>query len=149
MQGLGGMLKLKDMINAEELRLNNYISTENGSIHPVWEISDDHINCYGDDFGPRLEDIYPIRLTPQIVDICGFNEGDDNIFGKLWYSQIDNHTSIKINFKEKDISCYLSIGKNKIYLDCKYLHQLQNLYYVITGSELYVQDEGLKKCFIK
>lgn len=73
----------------------------------------------------------PIPLTPEILEKCGFEKmmrENDYIFNGFRIT----HVHLTGNF------CYgLGNGNNPPAM--KYLHQLQNLYYSLTGEELNVQ----------
>ena len=79
---------------------------------------------------------FPIPLTTDIVGKCGFKHD----FGD-WYMNIpaegveEGLPFLRYRLKEK--SWYLR--DVKIPAQPIYLHQLQNLYYALTGKELYVQ----------
>ena len=71
----------------------------------------------------------PIPLTPEILEKCGFE--------KIYESKI--HSTYWIN----GLSYYYWHERNIQYasfkgleLESKYLHQLQNLYFALTGEEL-------------
>lgn len=126
----------EEMIKAQELRINNLISDRNGfkmkvvSIHndgtiycdfdgnegDVWEF-DDKNPCYG------------IPLTEEILLKCGFTSLDENVFihKELRYSD---------TFKIREDG-YIAFVSREVYITkIKYLHQLQNLFFSITGEEL-------------
>lgn len=108
------------MIQANELRIGNWYD-HNGSyrqvtpntIEEVWE-------------GERIY-VNPIPLTPEILEKCGFEKYDRFLYrlknGWHWISVDTN-------------SLYIH-GKQVVLID--YLHQLQNLYFALTGKELNVQ----------
>lgn len=75
----------------------------------------------------------PIPLTSEILEACGFEkEGitSMSLIGFPCYFKIDKN----------NVECYGIhwIGKI-IQIDCKYLHELQNLYFALTGTQLEVK----------
>ena len=116
------------MIKANELRVGNWVllGAKKRLYHEV-----DSICAWGE--GTAL---HPIPLTPEILEKCGFRQqGKRNLYsdGKLAFMEdADGFT-----FFIKDVSnvLYKSVANSKIY----YLHQLQNLYFALTGDELKIE----------
>lgn len=115
------------MIQANELRIGNWYD-HNGSyrqvtpntIEEVWE-------------GERIY-VNPIPLTPEILEKwCGF-ENDDNDF----LIGISERTNLHINLIKKRTLLESYDGIIAL-CNISYLHQLQNLYFALTGKELNVQ----------
>lgn len=74
----------------------------------------------------------PISLTTRLLDKCGF------IYElRAWckYRKIKENRVMVLQWKEKE---GWLIGDQKIKVQPFYLHQLQNLYYALTGEELKV-----------
>lgn len=125
------------MINPNELRIGNYIqdiiSLEVDLI--VYKIEDGIITCGDEGFHyPYLaESVKGIILSNEILEKVGFKK-INHIHGYSFYSL----NSSKVNGCHIDIypekTSWMSYSVNH----CKYLHQLQNLYYSITGNELQV-----------
>ena len=117
------------MIAANELRIGNNVVWDN----PILNIKEQiQINC--EDFelitNKNLGNKYhPIPLTPEILEKCGFDSDwsydipkyQKNNFIMFW----DGETLSASFGHMVDLSVYL-----------KHLHQLQNLYYALTGEEL-------------
>jgi hypothetical protein len=74
----------------------------------------------------------PIPLTPEILEKCGF------YFEKHWYKRIANLDFFICSLGNMDEFYLLQFGSCGIMPPCKYLHQLQNLYFALTGEELTV-----------
>jgi hypothetical protein len=78
--------------------------------------------------GTHYEDIQPIPLTPEILEKCGFIE----IGKKCWAISI-----FEVFQSGKD--------DNEFFIDVKwlhyfkYLHQLQNIFFALTGEELKIE----------
>lgn len=120
------------MIQEQELRIGNKV-LYNGEIDEVYSIF--HINGQmqpyrvllqggRDKDGFCLLDIHPISLTSEILEKCAFKNG-----GSYWIlndviiydGELYGDFTYKYNYADKEI---------------KYLHQLQNLYFALTGEEL-------------
>lgn len=90
----------------------------------------------------------PIPLTPSILEAAGFEKRRD---GEYLYSiDLDKHISIVVNnnniFPMLLQDAEFSGGELNVY-SCNlinYLHQLQNLYFALTGTELEIDVEKLK-----
>jgi len=66
----------------------------------------------------------PTPLTEEILEKCGFVEGE-------WLDE----TSLRYLYQANDI-LYISDSYS---CPCKYLHQLQNLIFALTGTELEIK----------
>ena len=117
------------MINANELRIGNYINVYDGVgpkyMYQVTGYDIDEIDGDG-------TDCFPIPLTPEILEKCGFEKQSEHIFIspnlslRLWgFSWTMQHYVM-------GVSHWIDISSVSI----KHLHQLQNLYFALTNSEL-------------
>lgn len=77
----------------------------------------------------ELQDLKPIELTEEILVKCGFEKHSTNPF---WFRK--KQICISLAESLELISWDMQIFK--IDLKVKYLHQLQNLYFALTGEEL-------------
>lgn len=79
---------------------------------------------------------FPIKLSPAVLGKCGFKHE----FGD-WYKNLDVEDleggSPFLRFKQETGCWYLK--DMKIPAQPLYLHQLQNLYYALSGQELNIQ----------
>lgn len=114
---------------ASELRVGNLVSSESGEI---FDITPTNIRLlHHNDKTP----IYPIPLTPEILEKCGFVfDGDFNY---------QNGKLILHDMTDTEIKCfevYWQYPKDIMvvanFLTVKYVHKLQNLYYELMGEEL-------------
>jgi hypothetical protein len=132
-------------MKATELRIGNWVNGEfaNGELKPfqIFRI-DGNDDCSG---------LEPIPLTPELLEKCGFKKWkgrvmeNTNIWMKKYeheagYFDVDNKPVI--NTSTIGIRQYYghSLPDEFFYTDhhskIEYLHQLQNLYYALTGEEL-------------
>ncbi len=118
------------MIQASELRISNY--TEQGKI-----IELRHIVCRIEYISDKIrtalityESLKPIELTEEILLKCGFKVEN----GEYLIAYHDKDLSFQIHSRDR-INYWLSNYKNG-FTAIKHLHQLQNLYSALTGTEL-------------
>lgn len=131
------------MIKATELRVGNIFDDPEGFTHTVKGIDDNCIviKYYNADDGEfskiwptrhvSFENAKPIRLTPEILEKCGFEKD-----GSKWKYRI---TLYEFNINGI-ANYYINYENHKI--PVLYLHQLQNLFAELcsaSGEELNVQ----------
>lgn len=117
------------MIDPKELRIGNWI------IHPdngfwQWQFSRDDWDWY------EMEKFKPIELTPEILEQCGFEKGE------RFYKDTDAYwDETKRYFISNQWFHRKQAGEGSIILarDLFYVHQLQNLYFALTGEELTIK----------
>ncbi len=139
-------------MEAKELRIGNLVTDkfyeDFKTIIEVESISDKGINLMIEDDGRypevaqtwiepeyRLDTIFPIPLTEEWLEKFGYRFNKDEIVITLdegWaYLIIERDFSYSIQ-SSRDASEYACLpGKT-----CKHVHQLQNLYFALTGKEL-------------
>lgn len=116
------------MINAAELRIGNWIYHKErlGNIQ-VCSVQDDEINFKINP--PKLEFI---PLNEEWLLRFGFKKSS-NEYEKQFYLGA-------ISFELSTLQCSLCAGEyvegNACELEIKYVHQLQNLYFALTGQEI-------------
>ena len=136
-------------MKANELRSGSIISI-NGNIVVV-----DHIRCHDysvtikDGFdiafnGGNLltdndDDVKPIQLTKSVLEAAGFKKSPAN---NSYYVSFPEMKS-EIHFEEFRGGLVQSVG-SFIPTETSHLHQLQNLVYCITGTELQIDLNKLK-----
>lgn len=125
------------MINNNELMLGNYVNYYT-SPTKVIQISDDIITCIVDNHKLYLKNtiIEPIPITEEILEKCGFEKTyDDNGFCK--FHKVENSFIEVFIYKYND--SLFRIGKTDANIEIKYLHQLQNSYFILTGEKLNIE----------
>jgi hypothetical protein len=136
------------MIDAKELRLGNYVSVTgydylNGnqvrmkiskSIEGIRQFGNDGASVYLDNNRLSCLNIRPVPLDGEILQMCGFEEL--GMYGNVYCR--DNfriHTG-----KDGDTGTVLFIlyneGEPVFQKEVSSLHQLQNLYFTLTGKDL-------------
>ena len=94
----------------------------------------------------KYEDIYPIPLTAEIMEKCGFEWRHERYDGetKIWSINLKNKSRLFLHFEEDQSDTGYSVSLeddgNHSFAghDIFYIHQLQNLYFALTGEELAV-----------
>jgi hypothetical protein len=132
------------MIKVNELRVGNIVLyTQDNDELPVLKIDGDSKTvCLDLLLGLNMElneqDIDPVPLTPEWLKRCGFTtdgSGDDNHSEPLW-----EHPKTRYQFSDGSF-----VHNGQAYDDwhdignVKYVHQLQNLYFALTGEELQIK----------
>lgn len=114
------------MIQANELRIGDEI--DRGA---VVEIHKDGVKVFNG-LHYYENEIFPIPLSPEILEKCGFSK--TSYEEQSWQiSQSENG----IVFCEDDKNGYCEVVLDFYsQVRVRYLHQLQNLYYALTGTEL-------------
>lgn len=125
------------MIKANELRIGNLVLV-NEVIFKINAIQDKCL--YFNSWINNSDNIQPIELTEEWLIKFGFKKGINDWFTSSFVAPIqDSATMIYINvnsgsacltdFDDREQMSYIG---SKI----KYVHQLQNLYFCLTGEEL-------------
>ena len=134
------------MIKANELRLGNKIQV-NG-LHGDLFMTVSAITGKGtlnenkrviffeedkEQVGEFLEHCYSIPLTPDILEKCGFdidlNNFNWNAFKEFENNGLSHYVTLRFNEKR---GWFFNHAASPV----KHVHQLQNLYFVLTGEEL-------------
>jgi hypothetical protein len=131
------------MIKANELRIGNILNyTGKGNaaypsgIVAVNEVLSDGINLsMGDSTVYEFELLQPIPLTPEILEKVGFEKDHNTSFFKYPLPL----SIAKLSVNPDNGTVWLRKNGNSLNpIDVKYVHQLQNLYFTLSGEELEV-----------
>lgn len=130
------------MINAEELRIGNYFYYGKHNIVGTFSTLE-YRRLDGLLINGQIpeEHLTPIPITPEILEKCGFEE---EITEDITYYHPSGFFFFQIWDRENKKHDYYGIklmNKFIVRLDC--LHQLQNLYFALTGAELEINIESL------
>ena len=128
------------MIQANELRIGNLISGVSDRIETVVGLSQNvayvYVGKIPETFRERLEDANGIPLTEEWLIKLGFNKMNDL---DSWYSIPVNNTWTTINACAKHSMFEVFINHHSCVIkrqNSGKVHQLQNLYFSLTGQEL-------------
>jgi len=123
------------MIN--ELRLGNFVWGVSDRREVVYAI-EEHTVTVGHPFKAYVgntntrcyaDEIKPIELTPELLGKCGFTERDE-----IW-----DHNLFDMWLYPTRRGWFISPHMPDGGVPIKFLHQLQNLYFCLTGKELIVE----------
>jgi hypothetical protein len=117
------------MINPNELRIGSYVKKGEAIYKIEWGSQIDNSDYF-----------YPIPLTPEILDAAGFENHEDH---KDWYFTQNGVKIARLASSEYACSNMMDIKVQSF----NYVHQLQNLYYALTGSELTLNPDLIKSVF--
>ena len=111
-------------MKAAELRIGNWIQS---SSNKEYQINLSWYECCKDSTEGRdiQLDTFPIPLTEEWLIKFGFDGQDYNLF--------------TIELSRNQFMMLKDEWLNVISNNCKYVHQLQNLYFAITGEELTIK----------
>jgi len=113
-----------------ELRIGNWVYCDIDCEEAEWE----KVTICVDDYAlfENYDDSYkPIPLIPEWLERFGFDKYDR--FHRLWVDKSNKYLFID----DKDGFFYYDHGMEP---KLKYVHQLQNLYFILTGKELEVKE---------
>lgn len=118
------------MLRAEDFRIGNIISLAGKPIRISFSTLEKL--CFPELSKYQIfKGVYqPIKLTEDILLKCGFIKDE--------FDNWENETRLGL-YKPDDFDGYLSIWGDSTVGECYYLHQLQNLYFALTGKELEVR----------
>lgn len=118
------------MIEVKELRIGNYVQPKNNSgkeatIGTVFAIGSYLVSVNGNNNQYDYHQIEPVQITEDILSKCKFvkREWDDTV---VYYNPL------------MGLDAYFRLNRVGYDVEVKYLHQLQNLYFDLTGKELEV-----------
>jgi hypothetical protein len=141
------------MLHAKELRFGNKVQTQNGEIISVQQILGNTLiydtqikvsremasvnRSYKTSYMTQVvevvkeaefQEVHPITLTPKILEKCGFR----NFVREEWILRIGG-SNIDFTFDSDGLRL---MRPAQSWTSIRYLHQLQNFLFAITGSEL-------------
>lgn len=127
------------MIDNSELKLGNIVK-----YNEKWCFIDAiHVNKFTvvrntQTYIIKTDCIEPISLNANVLLRCGFSKDENGFFNLSWTCGMDKTKTIQFELGEDYVCCtfWIGGGNDKMFLDCKYLHQLQNLYYALRHEEL-------------
>jgi hypothetical protein len=117
-------------METKELRLGNYVSNgENAILVDCHTIYDNTVICTGL--------LKPIPLTEEWLIYFGFIKGEDSYSFRGFFLENRNTDPFLPQLKREKLKDSFGVWRNNNFLtNIKHVHQLQNLYFVLTNEEL-------------
>lgn len=137
-------------MKTNELRIGNYVKIDN-ILCEIVEIYEEAVYCY-DKYGEdshNINVVEPIELTEEVLLKIGFEKGDTSSIYQRYYLEVcgngqssffrydfyyNEQRRLGITFRNRE-----GVENEFKKYDIKYLHQLQNVYFILTGKELEVE----------
>jgi hypothetical protein len=119
------------MIKVNELRIGNHVLDEHDNISIINTISRS-VRISNDKYKweSKSEDqIHPIPLTDELLLECGFENYE--VFKNTW-----GYNGIELYIQDGII--WIDLMNNSV--EINYLHELQNLYFSLTKTELKIEN---------
>lgn len=110
----------------QKIEINSVIGTGLGGLFTWIE--------KGEEYEDSLTAVEPIPLTPEILEKCGFVKQTEYI-----YENDKNLFEIIMNADQFFYGQWGSDGFSIDGIELRHLHQLQNLYFALTGEELTIK----------
>jgi hypothetical protein len=125
-------------MKANELRIKNYVEV-NGKVEQMHFICEEEPAVSSIEYGAHVlswRDISPIPITEEWLTRFGFWQWGS--YTHLW--KVNRDTGLKITIRSRPLrkrhhGCDYELNNNHS-IGIKHVHQLQNLYYALTGEEL-------------
>ena len=132
------------MINAIELRLGNEVLFKSGHAIKKASLQLAHFEVIA---ASGVKDFYPIVLKPEIFIDCGFVENKDYPLAPgakefiLALPVIGNNKNEIIGYSKTNGECFARATVNGLVISNNIfnLHNLQNLYFALTGKEMHIK----------
>jgi hypothetical protein len=139
------------MIQARDLIVGNIFNRKHGKGW-TWTVIDEGIirSVFSESLEYALDDFEPIPLTPEILERCGFSQDGFYQYGIDASSSLSTSKRrlyfggdyLYLEEEDKNLNRDLITIWNKDLMKVFYLHQLQNLYFTLTGKELNYNPHG-------
>lgn len=115
-----------------ELRIGNMVNLKNCNQVNIIAINDSQISYWNDGYNDIYENIdhfEPIPITEEWLKKCGFDENFATI-------NLINFYEVYFERYENDIYLMTTNNPNEYTIKIDYVHQLQNIYFTLTGNEI-------------
>lgn len=125
------------MIDAKELRIGNYIQLRDKLVM-VRGIPNVHkLLIPGEQYAVEVDEFDPIPLTEELLLKCGFTEAYSDSKGYIY--SINEVNFLRCFFDIPYIFIETEEDEDLFNRPIENLHQLQNIYFDLTGKELEVE----------
>ena len=133
------------MINPNEFRLNNFLLQKINTRISMVRCGPEQLSLIA---SGNVKDFFPVVLTPDLFLKAGFIENKDypllpdaREFKLVIPVLTDNATEIQ-GYVKNNKECFARLAVNKFIASnpVYHLHQLQNLFFALTGEELAIKN---------
>ena len=137
-------------MKVNELRIGNWVKSDGGIPFQI-ELSDFSDWYYDYNSHEYGDHIHPVLLTEVWLKDFGFKKDEIRPIYKKSFDEYAIEITVNVfsGSLEKDESWFVSIltgyGSQPVTLTKQYVHQLQNLYFVLTGEELTTNEQRDEK----
>jgi hypothetical protein len=132
-------------MKANELRIGNYAQDQEGNLLKVISIDKDNVSYEVVDRSKfplkKGWKAIPIPITEEILLKCGFEKYAESVVCCGWFigtNPLTHDYLLKITWMKNEDGSNAEIFYKNGHFVIKYLHQLQKLYFALTGEELEV-----------
>jgi hypothetical protein len=116
-------------VKAQELRIGNWVELKNSG----------RLKVDADNIGDVVNNpaiFNPIPLSPEVLTACGFEKiGEDGYIIYEFEDEKNPNEGFRVEYEGEGYAYYYP-SNTAMDVQINYLHQLQNLYYCLTGEEL-------------
>lgn len=133
------------MLKPEELRIGNIVLSKEGDYIRILAMFDKSVRneiytISNEKFKYEEDDTDGIPLTPEILEKCGFIDRSGTIANRMSFGLTLFDSQEFCWYIQDGFMRYQSkgMGFTTSLTHIKFLHQLQNLYFALTGNELIV-----------
>lgn len=121
----------KQTMNANELRIGNWVQNKSEYIRVV-DFDSVGVNRRMGGYLDTLDRITPIPLTPEILEKAGFEYEYD----QMGVTYRNGQLAMFYDGEGFGRNFGMNAEEERMDVNVKYLHQLQNLYFCLCGEEL-------------
>jgi hypothetical protein len=138
------------MIQANELRIGNLVADDTGRIGNVVEFTEKSIRIKMQFSNVKIDsgrgfvglDVEPVHLTKNILEKCAISISQVSVSFRIDLpGRVEKLflTLKEVGNAKPFVLTIFSFGMSAKLIDCYHLHQLQNIYFYLTGEELNVE----------
>lgn len=124
-------------MKVNELRIGNLVFDRNKKIGLMNTVLLEQLQLWGNTHYSKIAPARPIPLTEEWLLKFGFTKDKNSYVMGVHINRFSGLMKIKF---DPLIQWVFSVGSYKDITRVKYVHQLQNLYYALTGTELTIKN---------
>ena len=114
-------------MDCKELRIGNWV---------YFKLDDEYLEFdYSMLDWDNASDIHAIPITEEWLVKLGFEIKEDRAVNRYWKGEF------LYDLKDRTFNMFFSMDEGTFFIKMEYIHQLQNLYYALTGTELVCKSQ--------